>query len=452
MQRFVFFMFVTVTIIVFFAKGDFYGRFKILPGSTQLLAELTGALALLYVVAEGVRGRFKFIRPAYWLVLMGLGITIICGVLINGVESGPLFAGLRGYIRAIPWFFLPAIFAFSQQQIRTQLRWLLVISFLQIPISIEQKIQASRAGFGATGDTTIGTLGDSGVLSIYLICAVCITTALYARKELKLGQFIVLFLLLLVPTTINETKVTVVLLPLGFIASYMTASEPELRAKRLVAALGFLVLFGAIFVPVYNILMAQHEHGTSIQDFFADEEQVDRYVSEKKEIGSQGTARRGDAIRVPLEYLAKHPIRLVFGYGIGNVSDSSFGTGFSGAYLSMWKIFLVTSFTRFILELGLLGIFLILMMHWLIFQDCIALARKKGFYGALAAGWTGAVIVMTISMFYTQTHIFPVLSFLFWYFSGLISAERMREALKVSETNLSASSFSGYDRNKRSTV
>lgn len=443
MQRLTLSMIVTVTVIVFFAKGDPYGRFHLLPNAAGFLPELLGAIALIYVIVEGVRGRFQYVRPAYWLLLIAIGITVVCGVVANGVASGPIFTGLRIYLRAIPWFFLPAVYAFSEKQVSQQLKWLLFICLLQMPISIEQRITATDLGWG-TGDTTQGMMQDSGILSIFLISATCVITGFYVRKILSLSQYMWLFLLVLLPTMINETKVTIFLLPVGLITAYAFSSEPKMRTKRILIAVFFLTLFGAIFIPVYDSLMQQRTGDVvTLKDFFTDDKQMDRYMTDKKDIGSRGKARRGDATIVPLKHLIKDPIRFVFGYGIGNVSESNFGHGFSGAYQKLWDPFAVTAFSKFFLELGMLGFVLVLIWYWLIFQDCRALAsQQSGFYSAFAAGWTGVMAVMTIATFYSMVHMFPVLSFLFWYFAGLMAAARMRMATAARSEALRASASS----------
>lgn len=431
-QRLVLFMIFTTTIVVFLSDGDRYGRFQFLPGAAGFLPEILSALAVLYVLVEGVRGRFRLIRGAYWIVFVMLLVTIVGGVLINKVDSGPIFAGLRAYLRAVPWFFLPLVVTFSEVQVRRQINFLLLISLLQIPFSIEQRMKAFDFGWAGTGDTTTGTLGDSGDLSVFLVCAVCIVVALFAKKVLGIKKCIVIFLLLLIPTTINETKVVVAILPLGLIAAYMCASEPRMRVKRLTQVLGMLVLFAAIFIPIYDALIMEREDAVTLKDFFSDSEKVERYVSEDKEIGSQGSVRRGDAIRVVTKYFARDPILFVFGYGIGNASESNLGGGFTGAHFRLWGMFLVTTFTKIALELGMLGMFLILCFYWLVLQDCVALAqRSNGFYSGLAAGWAGVIAVISIVMFYSRTDVSPAVSYLFWYFSGIIAAERMRIAIAV---------------------
>lgn len=431
MQFLAFVMIVSATTFDLFVDGDKWKRFIVLPRQAAFVPEILSAVVLVFVVVLGIRGRFKNVRPAYWIVFAALCLTMVCGIAINQVAAGPIFAGLRSYFRAMPWFLLPAVFAFSERQIRQQLKLLLAICFIQVPLAINQRM---LTGYHVTGDWTTGTLTDSGILSIFLVGAVCILAALYERRHLSLWRFVLIFLIVLVPTMINETKVMVVILPISLLVAYLVASDPAVRAKRLVVGLAFITLFGAIFVPIYNWTLEGREYATTLQDFFSDEKQMDSYLSDKKELGSEGLARRGDAIRVPMQELLKDPIALIFGYGLSNVSNSNLGSGFAGKYARLWEIFMVTSFTKFILELGLIGFGLLLLVYYLIFQDCLALARKgAGLFSSLAAGWAGVTVLIVMCTFYTQIHVFSSITFLFWYFSGLIAAQRMR--LEVESRN-----------------
>jgi hypothetical protein len=52
----------------------------------------------------------------------------------------------------------------------------------------------------------------------------------------------------------------------------------------------------------------------------------------------------------------------------------------------------------------------------------------RGLMGAIAVGWAGITVLMTIAMPYITSHIYPSLAYLFWYMSGLVAAARMRLA------------------------
>jgi hypothetical protein len=430
MQLLTLLMLVVVTTIDFLANGDYLKNGRFLPSSANYLVELLGAVALAFVIVAGARGRFRYVRGSYWLAFGAMGLLIVCGLLANNVNSGTIVSGLRLYLRAIPWFLVPAVFAFSGPQLRTQLRVLLALSLIQLPLAILQRIQTTNRRFGfvaVTGDWTTGTLGDPGVLCIFLVAGACILVAFYERHRLPLWQLLPLFLAVLVPTMINETKAMVILLPVALLTTVLCASEPQRRGRKLAGGVALLVVFGAIFVPVYNGLNKDRQYSYQLGDYFLKPELVTNYLATGSDVGSTKEAGRFDALSVPLRHLAKDPVSLAFGYGIGNASDSSLGPRFAGKYASSYRGFLQTAFSRFVLEVGVLGCALLFYIYWLIFQDCRAVARgNNSLNGAFAAGWAGVAVLMLVATFYASIEVFPSLGFLFWYFSGLVAAQRMR--------------------------
>lgn len=426
MQRFVCFIFLVVTLASF-------STLKLgAPLIVKFTPELISAVVLIYVLIAGTRRRFNLVAPKYWLTFGALALIIVCGIATNGVDSGPLLMDLRLYLRAIPLFFLPAVFDFQDTQIMQQLQLLMYLSLLQLPIAVYQRwVILSHMRF--TGDDVRGTLLQSGILSVFLICASLIATGQFLRGYISRLWFVPLVLLLLIPTMINETKVTIFYVPLGLLIVFLIGVEPGRRIQLVAWAAALLVGFGALYVPIYNRMnmYAPGKEDTNIAGFLTDKKQMSRYLS--KDVAGLGTKkdiRRGDAIKVPLQFLAKDPIRLALGLGVGSIAPSNMGPTFEGRYRPLFQGFLITSFTDFVIEIGILGISLVLVLHWLVFRDALYVARNdKSRIGAVALGWTGVVVLMALSLVYTVPHEFDSLSYLYWYFSGLIAARRVQLGL-----------------------
>jgi hypothetical protein len=401
-----------------------------LPGVVKIAPEAIAILFVPYILAIGSRERFHFVQPKYWLVLLVLLFDIVAGLIINDVEVGPTMAGLRMYLRILPIFILPAVWHLEDGQLKRQLQLLLLFSLLQIPLSAIQRWTVwQQQRF--SGDQVVGTLTESGVLSIFLVCVVVVLLGLVMRKVISKKAFTVLFFLLLIPTTINETKATVLLLPLGLFAVLLMGSRRGKRLPILAGALALLVCFGAIFIPVYNLMQTNNPYKKDITTFFTDKKQLETYLEAKKAgVGTTAQVGRVDALRIPVEYLASDPVRLTFGLGVGNSSQSSLGTLFSGKYATLFTKITITGFSTFMLEMGLLGTALVFLLYWMIFRDSIYVARHDtGLRGALAVGWTGVIPIMAASTFYTNVQVFESLAFLFWFFSGVICARRAELAM-----------------------
>ncbi|MBV8803947.1 MAG: hypothetical protein JO042_02845, partial [Sinobacteraceae bacterium] len=369
-----------------------------MPGIVKFLPEILGAVLTLCVIFEGVRRGFDM--PAkYWMVLCPMAFIIVCGVIVNDVGTGPIVSGLRYYLRWVPLFLMPAVCRFDEKQIRQQLWLLLGLGLLQVPIAIYQRYviyQAERF----SGDDVRGTINDSGVLSIVLICMVLVLTGCVMRKRINKVPYFLLFFTLLLPTTINETKATVILLPLGLITTVMLAAPPQQRLKILFGSMALMAAFLAIMVPIYDKLneFNPYKNERGILTFFTDQDRMQKYLEAKDPValGTNKDVRRGDAIAIPFEYLTRDPIHLAFGLGMGNVTKSTgMGDQFTGNYYSLFERFVITDFSQFLLELGVFGVSLIFVLYWIIFRDAWVVAKlDTGLTGAIAAGWVGIVVIM----------------------------------------------------------
>jgi hypothetical protein len=398
-----------------------------LPAFLKLLPELISIAVTIFVIAAGVGERFRYVAGSYWLAFGFMAIIIASGVISNQVGPGPIIAGMRYYLRAIPFFFLPAVFDFSDRQIGQQLKLLLFLGLVQIPISVYQRWVIRQEG-RFTGDEVFGTMQISSILSIFLICAVLVIVGFRLRDRIGKWAAFLLAFLLLVPTTINETKGTVVLLPLGLFVALTVGVRPGQRFRVAVWAAALLVSFGVIFVPVYDYLNKDRPYAVSITEFFTDTENIERYVEKDSAgVGTTEEAGRLDAILVPYEYISRDPIRMLFGLGIGNASHSQLASGFIGEYYQLFKLVALSSASKFLLEIGLLGTGTVFLLYWLVFRDSLALSRSDSeLRGALAIGWSAIVVIFALGTFYKNIHTFESLSYLFWYFAGIIASTRMR--------------------------
>ena len=402
-----------------------------LPAYFNYVPELLSLAVAAYVVVVGVQSRFRNVRPIYWLVFGGLVVGLVCGAIVNDLQAGPMFAGLRTYFRALPFFLLPAVFLITEQKVRTQLMILLPVCLIQLPLAWQQRMATLESGrlggfYRGTGDFTIGTLMNPGQLSLFLIAAACVLTGLYLRRIMSARLYLPLLLLIVLPTTLNETKITLVLLPLALLTAFFVGSEPGNRLKNMLLGTMVAAAFLAMFVPIYDHFVTPR-WGYGIVDFFLMEGRVERYFMKGTEIGDQREAGRLDGMIVAVSELSRDPATLLFGLGIGNASDSALGAQFHGVYFRMFEYFPLNSFSFILLEFGLLGLLLVLSLHWIIFRECFAVARAdRALMGALAIGWAGVSVTIAASLIYTNPIFSPALSYLYWYFSGVLVAFRIR--------------------------
>jgi hypothetical protein len=419
-----------LTIIIFLAVtcAQYLASVHIAPGIVKYLPEALSGLVAVSVVLAGPRQRFRLIAPRYWILFVLAAAELVCSDLVNDMAPGPLMQGVRFYVRAIPMFFLPAVFEVSETQIRTGLRLLLGISLLQIPLSVYQRYTV-YSHFRNSGDEVFGTLMISSIESIFLIGGICIAAALMLRGRMSRLMFFALFVLFVIPTTINETKGTFFLLPIGLLVTLIAGSAPHKRIRVVLSAITLIAVFAAVFLPIYDFFArANNPYPYTFEDFITHPQDIDKYLDKKSDVGSRGEVGRVDSVTEPLRTFSSDPVHLMFGVGAGNASLSSLGNDYTGAYYGLYGRYTTTSSgAAFLIEIGVLGLVLALLLDWLVIRDCLFVARHdNSIIGAVAVGLLGTTVVLVVATFYKELHVFESLSYLFWYYAGVIAAQRMR--------------------------
>jgi hypothetical protein len=398
-----------------------------LPRLAKLAPEAVSGVVLVIVIALGARDRFRNVRPAYWLVFASAALSLAFGAMANAVDPGPLVSALRNYARAVPLFFLPAVYLFGDRQLRTQLLLILLLCMPQFPLAWQQR-QTALAWGNTSGDEVVGTLLLSGALSVFLIAVACVLLGFHLKGRLRLACLLLLLAIVLAPTLVNETKATLVMLPVAMFATFLATAQPGARLKYTVAATAFVAAFVAAFVPVYDHFVAKRDSGVPIAEFFTDRDHLRRYMGEGVPVGAT-EAGRTDAVLTPLSYNARDPVQFALGLGPGNVTLSPLGHGFSGEYARKLEPFLKSTVSLLIMEGGLLALGLALALNWLVFQDARVVARSgNDLTAALAAGWVGVAVTVALGSFYANLVAHEAISYLFWFFSGVVAARRMRLA------------------------
>lgn len=396
-----------------------------LPGVINYLPELLSLIVLVIVIVRGVQSRFQYVRPIYWILFGSILVDMIFGALINHLEVGPMFAGLRSYLRAIPFFLLPAVWLVKEDQLRGQLKLLTVICLIQLPLAWSQRMGTVAAG-AITGDMTVGTLTGSGTLSLFLISAACVLTGFFLKHRLSAKAYLALLVLFLLPTSLNETKITFVLVPMAMLTTYVFGSSPGVRMRNAALAIIGTIAFVSALVPIYDHFM-KPRWGYGIMDFVTMEGRLEGYLLKGAEVGDVRRAGKFDSLVASVDYVSRDPPTFAFGLGLANASDSALGDQFDGAYYRVFGNFPLNSLSYILLELGAVGVVFVLLLHWNILIDCLVVVRRgTGAPAALAAGWVGVSVVAFCSLVYSSPITTPVLSYLYWYLSGVVVAFRMR--------------------------
>lgn len=386
-----------------------------------LVPELLSGIAMLVVLVRLMGGARIAFDWRYGIFLLALLFTIVFGYVVQDVPDGAMLAGTRSYLKFLPFFLLPAVHRFTPRQLHVQLMLLLVIALAETPLALYQRF-VEFADAMHTGDVVRGTATSESALSMFMVAMIAGVVTFYLRGRLKLAALVVLAAWLFVPTTINETKATVLLLPVALLVPVILMRHRARLLPKLAPILGIGLLAGTAFVISYNILVQHGEYGGPLGEFFASGD-VRYYLYTGAANTDQEYVGRFDSIEIALEYTSQDPLKLAFGYGAGNVSGS-FLPEFAGRYSDYFLRLGVgqTQITTFLWEVGVAGLLAHLFFFYLVTRDAIALARSQDAAAHLGQLWTVAMLIATFGLVYKSVFSMNDFGYLFWYFSGVVAS------------------------------
>lgn len=404
---------------------------------------LSGIIFLAVIIFFSINKRLDI--PVKYLII-GFFITLhlFVGALINSVQPGAIFSGIRVYFKYIPLFLLPMVLVFTSRDVMRYIKFVLGLSVIQMPIALYQRFVEFKFSDFASGDVVRGTLTSSGILSIYLICAIAVLTAFYLRKRISHIKYAILLFILFIPTTINETKSTLILLPIAlFMPVLLDTTRGQIERLRMFipTALIGLVLIG-VFAAIYN----QHwaKGGTNILYFLTKGEAIDMLYKGQVRGKGYDTARI-DSIVLALKGLSDDPVHVAVGLGMGNVA-TSFSKVLGGEYEEYSDYGVrVTTISYLLWETGIIGVLLVYVFLYQLYKDVRYFKDDRDFIGVLSLGWCVVTVILSISMFYKTLLDQNTISYLFWFISGHIVAESTRcrvAALHNQQSNISPSGLS----------
>lgn len=413
-------------------------------GKLKLVPELISAMIFAFILLRAALYNIISIPPRYLILGVFILLHGLVGIMVNSVAPGTIVTGLRPYLRWLPLMLLPTVYQSPDSQFRNQLLLMLCFLLLQAPVTLYQRLIEYR-DYGS-GDMITGTLGvgGSGALSVLLLSGIAVLTAFYARGMISGAKLFMLVVILTLPTTINETKATFVLLPFAILVPYLFAGWQKINVAKLTSILTILaVLFGG-YITLYN--QFYKEQGVEANGEKSLWDNVARYLYGGREwttdeligeqrigrntilpedpIGSKEGGGRIDKILMPIRTLSYDPVKLWVGLGFGNASTSTIGQ-FSGEFaIRIGEISGETTASFLLWETGLGGIALFLVLLGFLTYDAIRLSKLNDARGTLAAGWVGVMLIMIICVAYLNMFYFNALSYLWAYLSGHIIAWR----------------------------
>lgn len=401
------------------------------------IPEVFSILITIIVVMRAVVYKTVALDKKYVLFFSAFVIHVIIGIIVNRVPAGAIIAGLRMYFKFVPLFLIPAVYDFSDQQIKKQLKFLLLLAVLQCPLAIFQRLVQFRDL--VTGDVISGTFTAAPLLSIYMISAIAVLLGFFLNEEIKPKLFLMTLAVLFIPTAINETKATMILLPIALIIPVLFAPRHKSKLKMAVTMWTLI----AILLLGFNFIYSQFYAMRSDVFEFYTSDQVKTYLYSGVEadkvrdlrVGDDAEVGRIDAIIYAITENSDNLFRLIWGVGIGNASVS-FSKFLAGDYSETYTRLggKQNALSHMLWEIGILGVILSFPLFCLLFFDAKVVRNTAGTSGALALGWIGVLAVLFVCISYQNIITKNVISYLFCYISGFIAAKHCRAGRLVQAT------------------
>lgn len=424
---------VKLLFVAIFLSGYLAQNLRVVASYWALVPEALSGIALLAVVARLVSGRPVLLDWRYGLFLSLFSFVLLFGFLAQSMPVGAIVSGLRNYAKFIPFFLLPAVYPFTRRQLGSQLAVLLTLLLIQTPLAFYQRF-VQFASAMHTGDPVRGMTESSNSLSMLMVCAIIVFVALYLRRRIGLMLLLCASAAYFLPTTIDETKGTLVMMPVALLAPAMFMPPGSRSFGRVlrVAMIGGAALL--LYVTVYDALIQYRHNGRDVGDFFT-EGHVESYLYSGAARGEDRYVGRFDSVAIAARKLSEDPLRLAFGLGAGNASQSSL-PGFEGQYASYFNRYgvAVTQVSDFLWEIGVVGLLTYLLLYLFVFQDARLLAKTGGPYAAYGQVWATVIIIMTMALMYKAVFAGNVLAYLFWYYSGVVAREAYVERRRQKST------------------
>ncbi|MCD6578374.1 hypothetical protein J7L48_02765, partial [bacterium] len=395
----------------------------VLPRSTTWLPELLSIAVIFLVLLRFALLKKLALDIKYIILIMLFILILLASSLLNFSNPGVVIIGIRIYLKSMPFFLLPAVLDVNDKVLKTQLKFIFALMLLQCPVALYQRF--IQYGLTANGDFIRGTLDTASVLSISLISTIAILNGLYQKKIIKFKQFLILSLILFLPATINETKITLFYLPVAIAVPFILIKEFNFikKFKKIFTLVLIGIILLGVFIPIYDHFMKPH-WGFGIIDFFKTGKAIE-YLYSGTESADENTWKRGDQVTAAYRSVSKDIGTFLFGYGPGNVVSSYF-KNFQNKNIDSNVQSGALALTNFLWETGFLGLIVYILFILLILKDSHFLSKNDSLMGAFSLGWCGVTLMIFIQFFHSNILIMNIINYLFWYFSGVVASQAYR--------------------------
>ena len=87
-----------------------------IPRAIKLMPELLSGVAVAIILGRVALKNAVMIQPKYLILIVSMFFLMFASVVINYVQPGAVFAGIRTYAKHIPIFLLPIVMIFLKRK------------------------------------------------------------------------------------------------------------------------------------------------------------------------------------------------------------------------------------------------------------------------------------------------------------------------------------------------
>lgn len=382
------------------------------------LGFLLMALALIRVLLDPKTRRHT---PGFvWLLLAFVAYTLF-NALVQGSGVYEFASGFKRYHQAVGLTLALAWLGFSAREVHRWRRFFVVVVIAQLPLALVQLLHFVPIREGLRRlypslvpvDVVAGTFGSgllgggaNSAMAAFLVVALGFVIAFRREGLLSRAQMWLLLPFVLLPLTMGETKIVVVLLPIVFLTMFgrRLLRRPLLGTLGLV--LGMLMTVGAAVIYIYMLPGAPQDRiANTIAYNFGDRGYGTSFLNRTTVLSFW--AKQQD--------LSK-PIESVMGHGLGTAHDVTGGSvarRYPGYGIGM------TTLSLLLWEQGLFGV-LLFGGIWILALRTATRLRRTALDPGERAGLSGAVASLWVFGVYFIYHDLPVESLPYQVFSAAV--------------------------------
>ncbi len=394
-------------------------RYFVGLGQLQWVVSCLGAALLVFAFVRMlfvIRRERRQFSSIGWLFAFWWALLVFAS-LANLLPVPDWFVGVRIYLPFLGVFAYIAYCKPSEQLLRRLLLFLIAVAACQWIFCVYQKFvivpQRIAGNYpGSPWDSVVGSFGgekfgggESGSLGVYLVIALTLAAALRKSKQMRGWVFALVMLFGMAAVGLSESKVVVLLLPLGALVVYK--EYVYRRPVRFflgctaVVAMMLAVLFG------YHVMYWQSGSNLGFLDTLM--QRLAYSFDPHFKVTTNNLGRLGSL----LFWWDKHsvvdnPLTFFVGHGLASAVSISSLIGSGTAVIRYGYLLDTTGATKLLWETGLLGTMTFLAIFVLGWHKARRLSANMTiplWHRAALRGVEAAMVVMPLAVFYEVTSV-----------------------------------------------